>query len=176
MLCGQRRGTDRAAPDHGHHQPAAPITGSRGTLEGKGKGKGKGRIVGASNNSLVDNSFSVPGATGCGGSLSAVIDLAVDADVGIPALAGLNTAVMNGTLEETTAAYAAKYKPKPKKEKRKSSPAKVARPYSRGVTGPWAVTDTSVPTGSACSPCTRASNSSEPAGCSGRMCSRASWP
>ena len=95
--------------------PATPITGSRGTLEGKGKG----RIVGASNNSLVDNSFSVPGATGCGGNFSAVIDLAVDADVGIPAPAGLNTAVMNGALEETTAAYAAKYKAKPKKEKKK---------------------------------------------------------
>lgn len=94
--------------------PFSPITGARGKIEGKAKGK----IVAISGTSLVDNDFSVPGATGCGGSLSAVVDAAVDLDVGIPSPAGLNTAVMDGSLEETTAAYAAKYKPKPKKTKK----------------------------------------------------------
>lgn len=93
--------------------PASPISGQRGTLEGKAKGK----ITAIQENVLVDNSFSVPGASGCGGVLSPVVDLAVDADVGIPAPAGLNTAVMKGMLEETTSAYAEKYLPKAKKKK-----------------------------------------------------------
>jgi hypothetical protein len=95
--------------------PNQPISGSSGTLEGAGKGK----IVKIKGNSLVDNNFAVPGANGCGG--SPLIDLVVDAGVGIPAPAGFNTAIMNGELEETAALWAAKYKPKvkkPKKEKK----------------------------------------------------------
>jgi hypothetical protein len=65
----------------------------------------------------VDNSFSAPGATGCGGSLSLIVDLAVDADVGLPAAAGSNTAIMNGGLEQTTAEFAKQFLPKPKRKK-----------------------------------------------------------
>jgi hypothetical protein len=96
--------------------PNQPISGSRGTLEGAGKGK----IVKVKGNSLVDNNFAVPGANGCGE--NPLFDLLVDAGVGIPAPAGLNTAIMSGELEETAAVWAAKYKPKvkkPKKEKPK---------------------------------------------------------
>ncbi len=96
--------------------PNQPISGSRGTLEGAGKGK----IVKVKGNSLVDNNFAVPGANGCGE--NPLFDLLVDAGVGIPAPAGLNTAIMNGELEETASVWAAKYKPKvkkPKKEKPK---------------------------------------------------------
>ncbi len=92
--------------------PNQPISGSRGTLEGAGKGK----IVKIKGNSLVDNNFAVPGANGCGE--SPLIDLVVDVGVGIPAPAGLNTAIMNGELEETAAVWAAKYKPKVKKAKK----------------------------------------------------------
>jgi hypothetical protein len=92
--------------------PNQPITGSRGTLEGAGKGK----IVKIKGNSLVDNNFAVPGANGCGE--NPLIDLVVDAGVGIPAPAGLNTAIMNGELEETSSVWAAKYKPKAKKPKK----------------------------------------------------------
>jgi hypothetical protein len=92
--------------------PNQPISGSRGTLEGGGKGK----IVKIKGNSLVDNNFAVPGANGCGE--SPLIDLVVDAGIGIPAPAGLNTAIMNGELEETAAVWAAKYKPKVKKAKK----------------------------------------------------------
>jgi hypothetical protein len=92
--------------------PNQPISGSRGTLEGAGKGK----IVKIKGNSLVDNNFAVPGANGCGG--TPLIDLVVDAGVGIPAPAGFNTAIMNGELEETAAVWAAKYKPKVKKTKK----------------------------------------------------------
>jgi hypothetical protein len=94
--------------------PNQPISGSRGTLEGGAKGK----IVKVKGNSLVDNNFAVPGASGCGGSLAPILDLVVDAGVGIPAPAGLNTAIMTGELEETSSVWAAKYKPKVKKPKK----------------------------------------------------------
>jgi hypothetical protein len=97
--------------------PNQPISGSAGTLEGAGKGK----IIKIKGNSLVDNNFAVPGANGCGE--NPLIDLVVDAGVGIPAPAGLNTAIMNGELEETASVWAAKYKPKVKKPK-KEKPAK----------------------------------------------------
>jgi hypothetical protein len=98
--------------------PGQPITGSRGTLEGAGKGK----IVKVKGNSLVDNDFAVPGATGCGGSLSPLLDAVVDAGIGIPSPAGTNAAVMSGELEETAAVWAAKYKPKVKKPKKEKKP------------------------------------------------------
>jgi hypothetical protein len=94
--------------------PTEPIQGSASPLEGRAKGK----ITRIAKVSLVDNDFAVPGASGCGGSLSAVVDLAVDADIGLPSAAGSNVAIMNGSLEETLAVYAAKYKPKPKKVKK----------------------------------------------------------
>jgi hypothetical protein len=96
--------------------PNQPISGSRGTLEGGGKGK----IVKIKGNSLVDNNFAVPGANGCGG--NPLIDLVVDAGIGLPAPAGFNTAIMNGELEETAAVWAAKYKPKVKKPKKEKAP------------------------------------------------------
>jgi hypothetical protein len=94
--------------------PTQPIQGSASLLEGRAKGK----ITRIAKVSLVDNDFAVPAASGCGGSLSAALDLVVDADIGLPSPAGSNTAIMNGSLEETAAAYAAKYKPKPKKVKK----------------------------------------------------------
>jgi hypothetical protein len=42
-----------------------------------------------------DSSFSVPGATGCGGALSAVIDRVLDAKEGLPSPAGQNSLVLN---------------------------------------------------------------------------------
>lgn len=45
---------------------------------------------------LVDNSFSVPGANGCGGLFSFLIDPFVESIVGIPSAAGKNTAVLEG--------------------------------------------------------------------------------
>jgi hypothetical protein len=53
---------------------------------------------------LVDNAFAVPKATGCGGSYSTVVDAAVDAEIGLPSPAGRNTAILDGTLEKTSAA------------------------------------------------------------------------
>lgn len=73
--------------------PNKPITGNPGTLELVNY------IATVSGSSLVGNSFSVPGANGCGGLLSLLIDPAVDLSAGVPAAAGHNTAIMNGTLE-----------------------------------------------------------------------------
>jgi hypothetical protein len=95
--------------------PAEPIKGSVGNRQA-GRAKGKIRYIEGA--SLVDNDFAVPGASGCGGELSPLIDVVLDLDVGIPAPAGENTAIMDGTLEETSEAYAAKYLPKPKKAKK----------------------------------------------------------
>ncbi len=98
--------------------PGQPITGSRGTLESAGRSK----IVKVKGNSLVDNDFAVPGATGCGGTLSPLLDAVVDAGIGIPSPAGTNAAVMSGELEETASVWAAKYKPKVKKPKKEKKP------------------------------------------------------
>jgi hypothetical protein len=91
-----------------------PIEGTHSIISGKAKGK----IRYVEKDTLVDNDFAVPGATGCGPSgLQSVVDEALDTDVGIPAAAGKSSAIMSGSLEESSAANVAKYKPKPKKTK-----------------------------------------------------------
>ena len=75
--------------------PNKPITGNPGEVVIGGHGK----IFTVAHSSLVDNAFSVPGANGCAEPLSLVVDPAVDLQVGLPAAAGENTAILNGTLE-----------------------------------------------------------------------------
>lgn len=91
-----------------------PIEGHRNPLEYKDKS----RIVYIPDNTLVDNTFAVPGATGCGGALSAIINPIVNLDAGLPAAAGQSKVVMTAALEETASKWAAKYKPKVKKSKK----------------------------------------------------------
>jgi hypothetical protein len=79
--------------------PNEPISGKFG----KAIIKDEGRILGATENTLVDNAFSAPGVNGCGGILSLVVDLSVDLKAGLPAAAGTNTAIMNGMLEQAEA-------------------------------------------------------------------------
>jgi hypothetical protein len=55
-------------------------------------------IIKVDKNSLVNNSFAAPGAEGCGGIFSFLINPAVSAQLGIPAAAGRNTAILNGTV------------------------------------------------------------------------------
>jgi hypothetical protein len=79
--------------------PNKPITGSPGTAtfsEG-------GTILTISKNSLVNNSYAAPEATGCGGLFSFLIDPIVDSKLGLPAAAGHNTAILNGTLKQAAA-------------------------------------------------------------------------
>jgi hypothetical protein len=93
--------------------PGKPISGSHGSEEGLDKGK-----IQYIEATIVDNDFAVPGAHGCGGALSLLVDPIVDLDIGIPAAAGKSTAIMKGTLYETKTEYAEKYIPKEKKEKK----------------------------------------------------------
>jgi hypothetical protein len=73
--------------------PNEPISGNPGKLVIAAAGK-IGEIAGSS---LVDNSFSAPGAQGCGGPLiEAVVDPGVDLDSGLPSASGKNTAILNG--------------------------------------------------------------------------------
>ncbi len=95
--------------------PAEPISGSVGNRQA---GKAKGKIRYIEGGVLVDNDFAVPGASGCGGALSALIDPIVDLDIGIPASAGSSKVIMDSTLEETPEELAAKYLPKEKKKKK----------------------------------------------------------
>lgn len=79
--------------------PAKPISGSAGTLSLAGDDK----INVFHGTSLVDNAFSVPGATGCAGLLQLLVDPGVDLIVGIPASGGHNAAVLSGSLEQSGA-------------------------------------------------------------------------
>jgi hypothetical protein len=73
--------------------PNSPITGNPG--EGTETDPG---LIAIQNNKLVDNSFASPGANGCGGLFSFLIDPFVDSILGTPSAAGKNTAVLEGTL------------------------------------------------------------------------------
>jgi len=71
--------------------PNTPIKGSSGAyvpLEG-------GIIAEFSEAKLVDNAWSAPGATGCGGFLvEYILDPIINASVGVPSAAGKNTAIL----------------------------------------------------------------------------------
>jgi hypothetical protein len=80
-------------------EPNKPIAGTAGkveVLEG-------GTLEKAVEASLVENDFSAPGASGCGGIYSSLIDPILDEKLGLPAAAGTNTAILKGTVEFATA-------------------------------------------------------------------------
>jgi hypothetical protein len=77
--------------------PNKPIKGKLGTLTTRGEG----RILVISSNTLANNSFAAPEATGCGGLFSFLLDPIIDSKIGLPSAAGHNTALLNGTLEQT---------------------------------------------------------------------------
>jgi hypothetical protein len=76
-------------------EPNKPIKGKAGEFEQEDEFL----LIRLKNNSLVNDSFAAPGAEGCGGILSFLVDPAVNAEIGLPAPAGENTAVLNSTLE-----------------------------------------------------------------------------
>jgi hypothetical protein len=71
--------------------PNSPISGSIGE-----PGNFEEKILFFKKNKLVDNSFSAPGANGCGGLFSFLIDPFVESIVGVPSPAGTNTAILEG--------------------------------------------------------------------------------
>jgi hypothetical protein len=75
--------------------PNKPIHGARGELFINETGS----LIKLSGGKLVNNSFGAPGANGCGGLLSFLIDPFVNSIVGLPSAAGTNTAVLEGVLE-----------------------------------------------------------------------------
>lgn len=79
-------------------KPNEPISGKLGNLEFKDEN----HLTEITENTLVDNAFSAPEATGCGGLLSTVIDPVIDAKLGLPSAAGKNTAIQNNRIREGT--------------------------------------------------------------------------
>jgi hypothetical protein len=79
--------------------PNKPIKGKLGNLQFIDEFT----IAEITENTLVDNAFSAPGVTGCGGLLSSVLDPIINAKLGLPSAAGHNTAIQNGTQYQTTA-------------------------------------------------------------------------
>jgi hypothetical protein len=79
--------------------PNTPIKGNVGTLEAIEAGE----ILRVKGNSLVNNSFSAPATNGCGGLFEFLIGPIINSQLGVPAAAGHNTAILNGTLEQTAA-------------------------------------------------------------------------
>jgi hypothetical protein len=70
---------------------------------GKAKLKDDYNLIVIKGSSLVNNTFAAPGAEGCGETHSPAVDRAVDAKLGLPAAAGHNTAILNGTLKDANA-------------------------------------------------------------------------
>lgn len=79
--------------------PNKPISGRAG----EGVVNEAGTLLTVKNNELVDNSYAVPAAEGCGGIFSLLIDPIVDGKLGLPSAAGHNTAILKGTLKLATA-------------------------------------------------------------------------
>jgi hypothetical protein len=80
--------------------PNSPISGKVGEFELKDEFT----FIELINNTLVDNAFSAPEATGCGGIFAFLIDPIINGKLGLPSAAGNNTAIQNNTIREATAA------------------------------------------------------------------------
>lgn len=83
--------------------PNKPIHGSAGTLSINEAET----LITLSGGSLVNNSFAAPGASGCGGLFSFLIDPFVNSLIGLPSPAGTNTAILEGKIQNA-AAFAVK--------------------------------------------------------------------
>jgi hypothetical protein len=79
--------------------PNEPIHGSAGTLT-----IGEMGLITLSGGSFVNNSYAAPGANGCGGLFSFLVDPFVNSLVGIPSAAGTNAAVLEGKFQLAQAA------------------------------------------------------------------------
>jgi hypothetical protein len=79
--------------------PNKSIKGNIGTVEGLAGGE----ILQVKGNSLVNNSFAAPATNGCGGLFEFLIGPIINSTLGVPAAAGTNTAILNGTLDQAGA-------------------------------------------------------------------------
>jgi hypothetical protein len=60
-------------------------------------------LVTITDDSLVNDSFPSPRASGCGGMLSFLVAPAINAELGLPVAAGANEAILNGALKDANA-------------------------------------------------------------------------
>jgi hypothetical protein len=58
----------------------------------------EGFLAGVSGTALVDNNWSAPAASGCGGTLAPLVDPLIDAATGLPSPAGRNTAILDAAI------------------------------------------------------------------------------
>jgi hypothetical protein len=79
--------------------PNKPISGNPGELEFLEEG----RVLKLKGVELVDNAWSAPTASGCGGLLAFLVNPIINSQVGLPAAAGRNTAILKNTVHTTTA-------------------------------------------------------------------------
>jgi hypothetical protein len=102
--------TGKTSPPEG----TEPISGTLGTTVSKDHSK----WTEFEGNSLVDNTFAVPAATGCGTSVltEAATTAAVNLAAGLPSAAGKNVAKLDGNLFKAAASDVAKYDRKEIKE------------------------------------------------------------
>lgn len=75
-----------------------PITGSPGL----GEFKEEGTLLQINNAKLVENNWSAPKATGCGGILSFLVNPIIDAQIGLPTAAGHNKSILETTNDLAT--------------------------------------------------------------------------
>lgn len=80
-------------------KPNSPIEGEPGEIEFLEEG----RVLRLNNSRLVDNAWAAPAASGCGGILSFLVNPIINGQVGLPAAAGKNTAILKNTVTLTTA-------------------------------------------------------------------------
>lgn len=81
----------------GETSPPGPNTSIHG-FAGETEFLAEGRIAKINNGKLVDNAWSAPGASGCGGPIAELLlDPIINASTGVPAASGRNTAVLNTT-------------------------------------------------------------------------------
>ncbi len=81
--------------------PNTPISGKLGTPTTEVENEFESLVT--TENTLVDNSFSVPVVEGCGGLASALLDPIIDLKLGLESPAGHNTAILNSTLHDAEA-------------------------------------------------------------------------
>ena len=77
-------------------EPNKPIKGKLGTPSSEVENGYESLVT--TENTLVDNSFSVPVVEGCGGLASFLLDPIIDAKLGLESPSGHNTAILNNTL------------------------------------------------------------------------------
>lgn len=80
------------------NKPNEPIKGKTGVANFKDEFE----FVEIPKNILVNNEFSAPGASGCGGIFSILVNPLINGKIGLPSANGLNTAIQEANLDEAT--------------------------------------------------------------------------